>query len=86
MKFVRRELTETADVSKGKGGQLWELGKLTLITIGIVLALYLIIGVVVDLVVSNISIETEKKLFGSKLGPQPMFRPLDESAKPFCAS
>lgn len=69
MEFVNKKLEKTGDISKGKGSQLWELGKLTMMTLGIVVVLYLIVSLVVDAVVANISVETEKRLFSAFSSP-----------------
>lgn len=64
MKFVQRDMGKSSEASAGEGGQLRELGKLTLWALGLILAIYLIVGFVVDAVVPGISPETEAKLFG----------------------
>jgi Zn-dependent protease with chaperone function len=63
MKFVPRDLKESADASAGEGSQSRELVKLSLIALAVIVVLYCLIAVGVDLAVANISVETEKKLF-----------------------
>ena len=63
MKFVQRNLNESAEASAGKGSQLKELVKLSFIALIVIIVLYFFIAVAVDVAVANISVETEKTLF-----------------------
>lgn len=63
MKFVPRDMGEAAEASAGEGSQMRELVKLTLWALGLIIALYLIVGLVVDAVVLGISPQTEARLF-----------------------
>lgn len=63
MKFVQKNLEKSADVSSGEGSQLSELAKLAAMALALLVGLYFLVGIVVDIVVANLSIETEKKLF-----------------------
>ena len=62
MKFIPKELKETADISRGKTGfRGWVRNAVVaVLTLGL---LYLGIGVVTDLIVVNISEETEAQWF-----------------------
>ncbi len=63
MKYIPKELKETADVSAGEGSQWVELGKLLLYLVAFILFLYLSVGLIVDAIVANISAEKESELF-----------------------
>lgn len=64
MKFVPKKLLTTKDISAGEGGQVRELLKLAALALSIIGAIYLLVGVFVDVVVMNISVAQEKKMFG----------------------
>ncbi|MHC4873813.1 MAG: M48 family metallopeptidase [Planctomycetota bacterium] len=63
MKFVQKELSETADVSAGEGSQFQEMWKLIATALAIIIAIYFTTGFIADYVTENISIEREKQLF-----------------------
>jgi predicted Zn-dependent protease len=63
LKFTPRKLEKTSEASGGEGSQSRELGMLVLMTLALLLALYFVVSLAIDAVVSNISIETEKRLF-----------------------
>lgn len=65
MKFVRRDLGETAEVNSGGGvrGTLAEATKLTILAIVLFAGIYFAVGLVTELVVSSLSVERERNLF-----------------------
>ncbi len=63
MKFVQKSLAQAADASGSERGQLREMVKVAFWIFVILLVIYLGVGIVVDIVVSRISVETEKNLF-----------------------
>lgn len=65
MKFVEKELKETADASAARGHTAGEFFKLSLMTVALVVTMYFIVGDSVDLIVSRISVEAEKKIFSA---------------------
>lgn len=63
MKFVQKDLGDAAEASAGKGSQAREFVKLVLTILLLMGIIYIVLGLVVDLVVRQIEPETEAKLF-----------------------
>lgn len=63
MKIVNRQPQETADVSSARGTAGRELWQLVLLATLLLIALYFVLGWLVDFTVAKISFETEAKLF-----------------------
>jgi Zn-dependent protease with chaperone function len=63
MKIVHKRPEATADVSSARGTAGKEFWQLVLYAVVLLIALYFIIGFMVDFVVSRISFETEAKIF-----------------------
>ena len=64
MRYVAKELRDTADISSGQGNQLVEFFRLISIALVVIISLYLITNLATEYFVSNISIENEKRWFG----------------------
>ena len=64
MKLVNRPLGEAADVSSARNSAMPELRTLLILTTLLAVGIYLVIGVVVDLIVMQIPPEKEAELFG----------------------
>lgn len=64
MKYVVKDLGKTADVSSGEGSQLLELAKLLCSAVFLILSIYFATAYLTEYVVSNISVENEKKWLG----------------------
>jgi len=64
MKFVQKSLGETADLSSGQGNTIVELVKLMVLTLLLIVIVYFGVGYLTESLVSNISIENEKKWLG----------------------
>ncbi len=65
LRFVQKELKDTADINAGNINQVTELLKLAFILSIVLFVVYLIVGLIVDTVVSNISVDSEKQIFRS---------------------
>lgn len=65
MKIVHRQPLETADISSARGTAGKEFWQLSLLAAVFLVCLYFSVGVLIDLAVSRISLETEARLFGS---------------------
>lgn len=65
MKIVNRRLEKTADESAARNSAFPELRKLLCLVVILAVAIYLSIGLVVDIIVAGISFETETRLFST---------------------
>lgn len=63
MKIVNKLLTQTADVNSARGTIFNEFWKLVLSAIVLLMGLFFITGLLVDVIVTRISFETEARLF-----------------------
>ncbi|MBN2429565.1 MAG: M48 family metallopeptidase [Deltaproteobacteria bacterium] len=71
MKIVNRQPQTTADVSSARGTAGKEFRQLVLAALVVLVAVYFIVGLTVDLVVSRISFETETRIFKHVQVPVP---------------